>query len=404
VSSALFVTALLTSEFVRAQAGDGIKVAGGRLHPLVENETHYIENPAFEPPGSTHRDIFVVGRGGLELELPSQYLDLQIRSALEWHQYLGAFDEATQDFSHWGGELRFAATFNKESRFVLRLSEELVRHADPTSIAADPALPAVVEVEPRTVNIVRLGVDGKPGGGALVLTAEYATFVDWSSAGSRSLRQLPELRATWKFLPKTAITLQSTATIAQYPFGDAYPSGERNPGTSAYQTYIGLIGDLTPRTGVVLKVGHSLVIQSGQHIHDVAGQAELAYRISERHNLKLGYVRLYEPTSFYGYFAINRGYLRYEHLLFTNTQLDAELVYNDLDYGPLLTTGVAGDRALVANRRDGLFAGQISVQQNLNPWLYASISNRYERRDSNSGELRSEYRRNDAFLRIGIRY
>ncbi len=405
VAAALLASALSGPGSARAGPGDGLKVGDGRLHPLLELEQHYIDNPAYALPKDARRDLYLLGRGGFALEAPSPRLDLELKSALSWQEYLGVYGDSTEDLSDWGGELRLNATLNKDSAFVLRLSQDLVRQANPTPVEADPASGVeepMLTTQPRTVSTSKVGFDVKPGGGALILTGGYGAFVDWSSAGSRTLRHMPELRATWKFLPKTAVTLQTSGTIAQYPFGDRFPGGVSNPTTSSYQTYLGLIGDLTPRISVVLKAGYALVLEESGPLSDMVGQAEASYNVSPSQSFKLGYLRLYEPASLYGYFGLNRGYARYDHQMFGTTQLAIETSYNDYDFGPALVAEDGSGNRIPRHRRDALLIIDGSLTHNFSTWLFAGVSNRYERRTSSSRH--EGYERDDFCVRLGLRY
>jgi hypothetical protein len=401
---------LATPRCAQAQPGDGINVGTGRLHPLAELEAHLVDNPAYAPPGDGSRDTYLVGRGGFELTLPSSNMELELRSALEWHEYLGLYDTATNELSDWGGEARVAATFNKGSALVLRLSNDLVRHADPSSAVVTgvgtTSGDTVIYTEPRTVNTLRLGFDAKPGGGALILTVEYGSMVDWAAPGSRSVRHMPELRATWKFLPKTALMLQTNGTMLQYPFGDEYVGNTaRNPTTAVSQTYVGLIGDLTAKLSVIIKGGYSLVITEGGFLHGIVGQGELGYRATMTQVAKLGYARVYEPTDFYQFYNANRMYGRYEHLLFGSTQVALEASFVDFAYGPPIGEQTPGGFPAIAGRRDQLILADVSVLHNFNTWLFVMAQNRYEQRlSTDTDQPRSNYSRDDLSFKVGFKY
>ena len=114
-----------------------------------------------------------------------------------------------------------------------------------------------------------------------------------------------QLGARYKFLPKTALVLDSDFLIPTYQSG----GGEMLLHASA-----GLSGLISQKIAVVAKLGwgHSFVTPSARTL---IAQAELSYLASQTASVKLGYLRTLQPVANFNVFRDDRGYLEARALM-----------------------------------------------------------------------------------------
>ncbi|MBI5548280.1 MAG: hypothetical protein HY901_30740, partial [Deltaproteobacteria bacterium] len=117
------------------------------------------------------------------------------------------------------------------------------------------------------------------------------------------LNHTVNLNGRWKFLPKTAMTLDSA-------FGArSYINSGASQGIMTLKAAIGLAGLLTTHWEVLLRAGWGHDFTAGTY-SSIIGQAEVGYLFSETGSIRAGYVRTFEPTGgAYISFGDDRAYL-----------------------------------------------------------------------------------------------
>ncbi|MBI3178102.1 MAG: outer membrane beta-barrel protein [Deltaproteobacteria bacterium] len=388
----------------------GIKLGEGRLHPYLQLDTRYLINPGRIPDDtsttSPPNDMAVTARLGAEYALPSDSLDLKFTGEAEYQHFLGLDDEETTNLSTFAGQAGVTAIINKEGAVTIRLRDRVIRSGEPANETLNTRLL-------RWANDFGVGVDLRPGGGALIFSPDYGFFIEYYDRIEMennpnydpsifdNMRHNPKLRVAWKFLPKTAIFLEGDALFTQYY------SSNVNDDSTIVQGYLGAAGNVTAKLSALIKGGYGATFySSGDNFQSAVGQAEVDYQASEIMKARLGVTRTVQPTSLFRYVVILRGYLGYDHLLGGRFLVQATGSYSDLRYGDAVEDpNNAGTPVAIGDRVDSSIQGDLALSYAVTEWITVGISDRLELRRSNySGLSQPDYLYNETFLRVTVRY
>jgi hypothetical protein len=240
----------------QAGAGNGIRLGGSdaRLHPFLDLESRYDSNVSYSADAQAVGDVVLHVRPGAELVIPGDVAAIEFSGALDWAQNLGLEDGATKDLSKMYADAGFAAVFNRRGAVSARLDNDFRRHVSTTSLAA-----AAVAVVANT-NVLSLAVPWKPGGGALVVTANgqwlmeaYQEYkddpgFDVADLGYSQFRGGADVQ--WRFLPRTSALL-SAGYFTRVP-----NAAELGYEASGVDVLAGLTGLLTQRIAATAKAGY----------------------------------------------------------------------------------------------------------------------------------------------------
>ena len=106
------------------------------------------------------------------------------------------------------------------------------------------------------------------------------------------MRHNPRLRASWKFLPKTAVFLEAEGYLTRF-----YNSTV-NVGSNLLLTCLGVTGSITPKISALLKAGYGNAFISGpDNFNSFIGQAEFQYPFTETTGFKAGVLRTAQACS-----------------------------------------------------------------------------------------------------------
>jgi hypothetical protein len=269
----LVVALLLAAAPAHATLGNGIRVGGsdGRLHPFLELELRYDSNAViFYQPTATHGgDLILHVRPGLLLSVPGDTVAVDLRAALDWSQYFGASDTASQDLSALFASVSLGVGFNRKGQVGLELDEKFARSNQPTAYAASSGVIS-------NYNDLAVKVPWRPGGGALTLSLNggwsiesFEAYKDYEvcTAGdpnpfcnSANLADLGYNNVTlglgvnWKFLPKTA-ALFDLAWFKRIPNSTA-----RSLEATGLRVQAGVTGLVTTHLAATVKAGYGTTL------------------------------------------------------------------------------------------------------------------------------------------------
>jgi hypothetical protein len=384
---------------------NGIKLGDGRLHPYIQVDSKFVVNPGRQSDNQAN-DLVFVARPGLELLLPSDTLDMTFKGDVEWQQYTGVDESTTRELSTFAGSLALDLNVNKRGAVGFRLSDRLTRSADPGNQTISRRLLS-------TSNDLGLGLDVRPGGGALTVSADGGFYIErydreenatsdssaYSPSDLDNYRLAPQLKVAWKFLPKTAVFLDAEGLLTNYYNSTA------NESSNILRVHLGAAGSISQKIALLLKAGYGDTFLSGDSFRSFIGQAEFNYLASETMRLRLGVLRTVQPTSVFRYFSMIRGYVGYDQAVGGSLQLGLKLGYNYLSYGepgaPFAAAGVPGGRS------DGQITADIFVAYQINEWLTLSVHDRVDQRSTSwapASGVSPEYFTNDFFVRVAARY
>jgi hypothetical protein len=194
------------------------------------------------------------------------------------------------------------------------------------------------------------------------------------------------LDVRWKFLPKTAITLEGRFDSR------TYNAGSPSPKASLLKAEAGLAGLVTPKVATVLKVGWGKDFSSSG-ANTILAMAELTYLMSETSKMKLGYLRNLEPVPTFGVYTDDRAYLEARVLTNGRATLHGTAAFDNLTFHS------------ASNRTDKTFTLDVGPEYQFLPWLIGAAGYVLGTRSSNtSGAASVNFTRHEAYVRATFIY
>lgn len=405
---------LTTSASATAHQGpNGLKVGDGRLHPFVDLEPRLDTAAGFFPvgPGGTTAslspEVVLHLRPGMKFELPSNAVAIDFNGALEYLYYTGLLTPGSYVASRLEGAANLNATVNRQGSVELQAGDDFAYSDKTRNLALGVGALSLF-------NEARAQLDIRPGGGALEITPRGAfgleqfrplSLVVPAGCSPGTLTCDPNavaqmdytnfrggLDARWKFLPKTAIVLESNFDARAYA----------NPAFDALLLRVvgGLQGLLTTKVAVVAKAGwaydFATPLVAGANANTFIGHVELSYLMTEATVFKVGYYRTVDPTPVYQTARDDRVYGDARLLLSGRLTLRA--------YGAVDFLGFFGGQ----DRFDTAFTIDPAAEYQVLPWLYGAAGYTLSTRSSSgarrSGAATDNYFRHEAYLRITAAY
>ncbi len=306
--------------------GTGVKFGEGRVHPFFQLESRYDSAALYAVDPQTHQsqllgDLILHFRPGFRLEMPSPTFAVDLNADLDYALYTLNKSFGPNSPSHLQGDADLDLGVNRSGKIGLDLGDHVVR--------SDRAMvPSVAVGVLSLFNDARAQINFRPSGGALQVEPSYhlttelfSTLLGGSIPGCADtycnpanipgldyLQHTFSLNARWRFLPKTAVTLDSAFGMRSYLSGTS-------PNNNSLKAALGLAGLLSTHLSTVLRVGWGQDFTSSTY-KSVIGQAEVGYLLSETGQIRLGYLRTFEPVggSFITY-GDDRAYLDTRFLL-----------------------------------------------------------------------------------------
>ena len=369
---------------------NGIKIGEGRLHPYFDLELRFDSAAAVSGLNTTSEAITHF-RPGFKLEMPPSLIQVAFNGYLDYVFYTGLLHPGDHDFSHFETNVALDVFMNKQGAVEFDLGDRLTR-SDRTS---DVALGLGVL---SFANELRAALPIHPGGGALEVTPSGSWLIErfqpLDSASRESFAVLDYdnyhagLDARWKFLPKTAVGIETGFDTRRY----ANPSQNKTP--LLFKARAALTGLLTSKLAVVAKVGWGQDF-GGSGASSVIGHFELYYLASVTSNFKVGSLRDFSAVpGIYGTYGDDRGYV------------DARLLLG----GRLMLHGFASYDYLTfysgTNRNDQNITIDVGPEFQFTSWLIAAAGYDLGLRRSNAavnGQVLN-YTRHEVYLRVTFTY
>jgi hypothetical protein len=394
---------------------NGLKVGEGRLHPFIDLEPRldtvagYFPTTGSGPPTAPSPELIMHLRPGLKFELPSNTVALDVAATAEYLYYTGLLTVGSSIASRLEGAAGLNAVINRQGQIEFDLADDF-NYSDKTR---NPAL-GLGALSLYNEARAQLGI--RPGGGALEITTRGAFGLEQfrplsplrvpgcpandPTCDPNALAQMnyTNLRAgldgRWKFLPKTAIVLESNFDYR------SYIDLRTNHPSLLLRVMGGLQGLLTTKVAIVVKGGWGYDFASPPAANPFPtantflAHAEIAYLLNEASNFRVGYYRSVEPVPVYQTVEDNRVYGEGRMLLSGRLAL---LAYGALDF---LGFGAG------SNRLDTAAIVNPSAEYQILPWLYAAAGYTFTMRLPGTGAtaLTEKYNRHEAYLRVTAAY
>jgi hypothetical protein len=386
--------------------GNGIKVGSGRLHPYFDLETRlesgvgYFATPGIDPAtGGVSPDpsgeLAMHFRPGFRLDIPSSKLAFNLGGNLDYVMYTGLLTPNSGAASRLEGAANLLVRLNPEAPLSLELSDQLTR-SDRTRTAAIGA--GVISL----FNEARVKLPLRPGGGAVELAPNAAYAVEFfEPLGAMAPMDCTELvcspldaaqfdygnlhlgmEGRWRFLPKTAVVLDSGVDLRSY-FNDG------SPDAALARAMVGVAGLVSPKIAVMAKAGwgQDFAITGGGSF---LAQLEGTYLYSATLSFKGGYLRTLEPVAAYGLFTDNRGYAEARALFGGKLTMHAGASVDFLSFSD--------------ERTDTLIQVNAGPEYQFSPWLKVAAGYSLGARSSSAPGGGLNYTRHEGYARLSVTY
>ncbi|MFB6264907.1 MAG: hypothetical protein ABEL76_14990 [Bradymonadaceae bacterium] len=336
---------LLSSSVGRAEAGDGFKAGNLALSPELQvfgaYDTNVFRLDSDEvAPGEDVPSSPVLGIApGLEITTPNpSNFDFQLDSSVLWEQYLSS-EQVVRDQSGLSADGKVSGRINPNGNVSFELHDKIQYKNEPPTTASSDSFD-------RLVNRVGGGLGIHPGDRILQidLIYDWARFVYFhpSLLDLDKSEHQRDLDLKWRFLPKTALVLQSDFDVIRYDVGRRGVAGAGLPNTDGtpFHTKAGLSGLFTRRLSTRLLAGYANgFYESGPSYSAFIGEARIAYKIGPidaDNEIALQYERSFRDSPVSNFFSMHRAQLSYEHSFFDERFgifANGQFIYRD--YAPL---------------------------------------------------------------------
>jgi hypothetical protein len=373
-----------------AGAGNGIRLGGSeaRLHPFLDLESRYDSNVWYSTEEEAIADVILHVRPGLELEIPGSRAAIEFSGAVDWAQYLGV-EQDTGHLSKLYGDARLAAVFNRGGAMGARVDNDFRRQISATSLAAS-GLTVI-----SNTNVLSVAMPWKPGGGALLMTANGQWLVetfekyrdepdfDLADAAYNQFRGGADLQ--WRFLPRTS-AIVSAGWFTRVPNG-----ADRPDEATGFDAMAGLTGLLTPRIAATVKAGYGSTSAPATDASSFLADLGVEWLPAESISFSTGYTRSFgfDPTD----------------SVFVADTVSAGVKLK-LANRFLLRGGVRYDRLAfqaVSSRDTTFLRIDPAIEGMVTRWLKVGIGYVYSARDAEQPQL-PDYTKNEAWLKLGLTY
>jgi hypothetical protein len=385
------------------EGNNGVKLGEARAHPYFDLELRYDSAAGFfDTAGVTQlkSEAILHVRPGLRLDLnnPSVWLNLDANVDYLW--YTGLITPGSNAASRLQAAADLSANFNRGGAVELALTDHFTRSDRTHALALAVGVLSIY-------NEALASLPLRPGGRALEIAPNVGfSFENFKSMSAVAVPNCTDINCDptqvgqfnyqnlrlgldgrWRFLPKTAVTLNT-----QYD-SRSYANGANNLPASLIRASLGLAGLVSTKVAVVLRAGWGQDLKTSG-AKTVLAQAELNYIASELSNFKLGYLRTLEPVPAFGINGDDRGYA--ETRLLLNGRLSFH-GYAAFDY--LTFYGPSG------GRKDTNVTLDLSPEYQIAKWLISAIGYRLGvRSSSNSTAPSLNFTRHEAYARITLAY
>jgi hypothetical protein len=228
----------------------------------------------------------------------------------------------------------------------------------------------------RDTNQVGTRINLSPGGGRLTFNVGYLFGIDYFESANLKDYDVQlhrvELRANWKFFPKTAIYLQATEQIYLYP----HPGASLHPDSYALRIVAGMRGLITTKLTVDLWAGYangfyqwsSAVMIPTVNPNTGIGGLALSWKPTLLSTGTIGYTHDFQNSLLGAYYDLDMVWLSWTQLIWRFT------AFLRFEYANMRFKGVQAIQA-TTDGTDNYITLNLRVDYPFKNWLIGSVGN-----------------------------
>lgn len=436
--SGLFVVAPVSAqdltEATAESRAQGLGSGKIRFHPSLTLEMGYDTNIFYQDANENPVAAPVLGvrpEIGVATFKPTN-VDFNLKGGVFFQYYLSD-DKTVTEQSGLDGNASASITFNPNGAVAFRLRDNFVRTNEAPNSPLSLSYHRIVNNAGAALIIQPGGkiLTGELGGRAKIARHSIRTSLDKNEFGA-------DLEFKWKFLPKTALILDTSWDFIFYDeselaipgqsdggpqFTEPFQGGTvRNVNSQPLRLRAGVKGLLLNRVSVTLLGGYGQgFYDSGADFKGFIGVAEFGYEIGPTSRFVLGYRRDFQDTTVFNYFTDHGAYLRYNHLFGGRFDLTLEgaFVYREYSAVPQVTLpdvtvdGVRGTQAFPAERVDPMVTGDVDGVFFITDFFTAGLKYNLAVNSADfvqitgigpTGSATAQYVKHRVFLTTGVRW
>ncbi len=332
-------------------------------------------------------------------------------AALTYREYLSsdAFIRSQRAFMPSGfGNLEVG----RNQALGFGLAEAFTRTEDPpylTNLGSGPYI--------RDVNQASAQLRWSPGGGRLTGTLIYQNTLDYFETQNlrvaTSMGNLLTLDTAWKWLPKTALTLQVSQGYISY-FNTQQGTAVKKPASLPLHALVGLRGLISAKLTVNLAVGYSNGFYDSGRAGpsgvrgSIAGMADLTFRPTLLTTIALGYRHDFQNAILGDFYYVDAVYLNIGQAVAGRVGLGVSARYESRSFRWIPVTG--GPAGAFTDRHDNYVQAGANLDYHMRDWTYAGVAYTLMLNDSGYEPAnpmdpgRVNYVKHLVFARLGFAY
>ena len=406
--------------------GPGIRL-GDRLvlHPGIGVEFRYDTNVFFQPPGSETGafllrvlpSLDLATRPGVRGGGAPHAIDFRFHAGADYNEFLTG-DSTISRHRAIGVQAGALLTILPSYPFSIDLFDNYIR------LVQAPFSPSHLDNISRDTNEVGVRFRYRPGGGRLELDLSYAFGVDFFEETQFTdlnvFYHKIELRASWKFLPKTAVWIDVSET--PYTYLNQGPGTLQHPNSYPLRVDAGLSGLITTKLSLNVWIGYgngfyqpiaSQPVTAANPNSVIAGLS-LTWKPTVLSTGTLGYRHDFANSVLGSYYDVDQVYIGWSQLIWRFTG-SFRLAYSNIRYqGIEAATGLvdAANNPLTS-RTDNYLNLDVRVDYPFRDWLIASLGYTLQYNNTaahlaasapNAIPLPLDYLKNEVWLRLSVLY
>ena len=380
--------------------GPGIRIGTkGKFHPSLLLSSGFDSNVynigSNTPVTEKTRSGYLNVRPGVKLLLPDPTVDLYLAGFVNWAYYFASRASALRNDITGRGD--FALILGRDSTVSFEIADYFGRSAGDALSASQ-----IIDQEQfyhhtgstlgssylGLLNRARARLGIRPGRGSLKINLNYQFGIArFPGADLDTNKHLISLDVKWKFFPRTAFVADFSFEIIDY-------MGTMNTDLMPIKGTVGLIGQLTEKTTIILRAGAGSTMTDKNDPANkgkddwtmFVGDVQFAYAFAPTILIRLGGVSNFQDSGFTNFINYYSVYAEFDMLVgrFALT-LRGDVTW--FGFGKVVDGGGYSYRESPedgeVNRKDTEYRGILSARLRTTRWLFVGVDARVVRRDSN---------------------
>jgi hypothetical protein len=333
-------------------------------------------------------------------------IEFDFHGGFNYLEYLTS-DTSVSSHRQFGVDAGLVAAFFTMSPYNFAIFDNYVRTTQPPYTQTSHNLD-------RDTNELGLRVNLAPGGGRLTFNIGYRFGIDFFEP--QELKEFDlfyhvfDVRASWKFFPKTAVYIAASEGIYQYQ----HPGTPPHPNSYPFHIIAGMQGLITVKLTVNAWVGYANGFYvSGPSPNTAVGGLSLTWKPTLLSAGTIGYQHDFQNSLLGAFYDVDQAYVSWSQQIWRFNGFLRFSYANQRYQGIFIPAGgTSGPQAETnVNRVDNYITLNVRADYKLKDWLFASVGYDLQANVSNgqldlgvAGLVPVDYTKHVVYLRLSLVY